>query len=325
MSAGRVLVTYGGFSLDDPESGAALRDDGLELVVSARESDRTPDELAELVADAVAVVADADPFEKRVFARAPQLRVIARTGVGLDSIDLDAATDAGVVVTTTPNVNNETVADHTLMLMLACTRRMLEQHTAVRSGGWRGTVPGQLHGARVGLVGYGAIGSAVARRLRAFEVKLLVHDPLIDSADGAELVELDELLAGSDIVSLHLPLSPSTRHLLDAEKIGLMPPGGVLINTSRGPIVAEQPLLEALRSGRLAAAGLDVFEVEPPGERQLTQLPNVVLSPHIGGISDVSNLMMSRLATRNVLAVLHDQPPETPVNPEALAVRAPGS
>lgn len=321
--SGRVLVTYGGFALDDPESGGALRNDGLELALEPRDSDRTPDQLAGLVGDAVAVVADADPFDRSVFERASQLRIIARTGVGLDAIDLDAATEHGVVVTTTPNLNNETVADHTLMLMLACVRRVLAQDAAVREGGWRGAAPGQLHRARVGLVGYGAIGRAVARRLNAFEVELLVHDPLIDTAD-AELVELDELLACSDIVSLHLPLSPSTHHLLDAEKLGLMRPGAILVNTSRGPVVSEEPLLDALRTGRLGAAGLDVFETEPPGARPLTQLQNVVLSPHIGGISDVSNLMMSRLATRNVLAVLNDRPPETAVNPQALGVRALG-
>jgi D-3-phosphoglycerate dehydrogenase len=320
------LITYGGYALDDPESGEALRAAGVELQISPRANDRTASQLLGLIGDAVAVIADADPFEAMVFEHAPNLRVIARTGVGLDSIDLDAATRAGVVVTITPNVNHETVADHALMLMLACVRRVSAQDAAVRAGGWRtfgSSVPGQLHGAAVGLIGYGAIGRAVARRLRAFDVHLLVHDPLIDgeSVDGARLVDLDELLERSTLVSIHAPLTSSTRGMIDADRIARMRPGAILVNTSRGPIVCEEPLLAALESGRLSAAGLDVFAVEPPGVCPLTQLPNVVLSPHIGGISDISNLEMSRAATRSVLAVLDNRRPESAVNPDALAVR----
>jgi phosphoglycerate dehydrogenase-like enzyme len=303
--------------MEDPEAAGALRAAGLELELRPRQSDRTPEELSALLGDAVAAVADADPFTAGVLSANGALRVIARCGVGLDSIDLDAATEAGVVVTTTPNLNNETVADHTLALMLACVRGLLDLDASVRRGGWREAATGQLNRKTVGLIGYGAIGRAVARRLRAFEVELLVHDPLIDAAD-AWLIDLDELLQRSEIVSLHLPLSPSTRGLIDAERIERMRPGAILVNTSRGPIVQEEPLERALRSGHLAGAGLDVFEVEPPGVSGLTQLPNVVLSPHVAGISDVSNLEMSRMAARSVLDVLAGRTPKSPVNPEAL-------
>ncbi|MCW3064457.1 MAG: D-isomer specific 2-hydroxyacid dehydrogenase [Solirubrobacterales bacterium] len=319
-----VLVTYGGFTVEDPESGGALRAAGLELRVRPRETDRSPDELAELTADAVAAVADADPFDATVLRRAPRLRVIARTGVGLDSIDLEAATDAGIAVTTTPGVNNETVADHALALILATLRRVVEQDAIVRGGGWRqfGAMGAwQLHGATVGIVGYGAIGRAVGRRLAGFGVEILAHDPVIAEAD-VPLVALDDLLARSDVVSLHLPLSPDTHGLIDAARIAAMKPGAILVNTARGPIVDEDALADALERGHLRGAGLDVFAIEPPGARRIAGLPNVTLSPHVGGISDVSNLAMSRLAAASVLAVLHGGDTSRVVNPDALRSRA---
>ena len=301
----RILVTYGGYDLEHPDCGAALVRAGLELEVRPRESARTPDELSDLIGDAVAVIADADPFDARVFARAPELRIIARTGVGLDSIDLPAATASGVLVTVTPDVNSETVADHTLALMLAVLRRIPDADRRVRDGGWRdfSRPLGQLHGRNVGLVGFGAIGQAVGRRLQAFGAELLVHDPWV-SRDDVTSVALDELLSRSDLVSLHLPLSAETAHVLDAARIASMKPGAILVNTARGGLVDQDALVQALHSGSLAGAGLDVFETEPPGRGELSEMDCVVLSPHHGGISDASNLAMSRLATASVLAAL---------------------
>jgi len=288
----------------------------LKLRSAPREADRTPEELVEIVGDAVAVIADADPFDASVLARVNRLRVIARTGVGLDSIDLEAATRAGVVVTTTPGTNHETVADHTLALMLAAVRRLSRLDDAVRRGGWRDfSLPlGQLHGRTVGLIGFGAIGRAVGRRLEAFGARLLVHDP-----PAGEDVPLDELLRSSDVVSLHAPLTAETHHLLDAEHLALMRRGSVLVNTARGPLVDQEALIAALRCGQIAAAGLDVFEDEPPGVTELSELDNVVLSPHTGGISDASNLAMSRDATACVLAVLAGAPAGAIANPGVLA------
>ena len=316
---GTVLVTYGGFALDHPEAGGALRAAGLELVVSPRGTDRTPEQLTGVLGGAVAAIADADPFDADVLERAPNLRVIARTGVGLDSIDLAAASRRGVVVTTTPGTNHETVADHTLALMLAALRNLGRLDASVRAGGWRDfSLPlSQLHGATVGLVGFGAIGQAVGRRVVAFGATLLVHDPL-GAADG-ELVELDELIERSDVVSLHLPLTPETTELIDARRIALMRPGAVFVNTSRGPLVDQEALVEALREGRLGAAGLDVFAVEPPGRGAVTGLANVVMSPHCGGISAESNLAMSKMATASVLAALAGTPSGAIANPDVLA------
>jgi phosphoglycerate dehydrogenase-like enzyme len=319
--SGLVLVTYGGYATDDPESGGALRDAGYELSWHPRESDRTPDELAELVADAVAAIADADPFDASVLARAPKLRVIARTGVGLDSIDLAAATAAGVAVTTTPNINNETVADHALALILATLRRIIEQDLSVRAGGWR--MHGergarQLHQATVGIFGYGAIGRAVGRRLAGFGANVIAFDPVLSEAD-VPLVSLDELVSSSDIITIHSPLNDETRGIFSAQLIAAMKPGAILVNTGRGPIVDENALADALERGHLRAAGLDVFETEPPVGTRILSVPNVTASPHHAGTSDVSNLGMSRVATACVLTILEGGSPPSLVNPDALA------
>lgn len=318
--SGLVLVTYGGYTADDPESGGALRAAGYELGWHPRESDRTPGELAELAADAVAAIADADPFDASVLERAPKLRVIARTGVGLDSIDLDAASKAGVAVTTTPNVNNETVADHALALILATVRRIVEQDESVRAGGWRmygERAPRQLHRATVGIVGYGAIGRAVGRRLHGFGANVIAYDPVLSEAD-VPLVSLDELVAASDVVTIHSPLTDETRGMFSAPLIAAMKPGAILVNTGRGPIVDEDALADALERGHLRAAGLDVFETEPPVGSRILTAPNVTVSPHHAGTSDVSNLEMSRMATASVFGILQGGDTSHVVNPEAL-------
>lgn len=323
--AGRILVTYGGYALDAPDCGGALRDAGYELSMHPRDHDRSPDELARLVSGAVAAIADADPFDADVLSSTPTLRVIARTGVGLDSIDLAAATAAGIAVTTTPNVNNEAVADHALALILATTRRIIENDATVRAGGWRSFGAGgawQLHGATVGIVGYGAIGRAVARRLAGFGTTVVAHDPLLSKGDvDVPLVSLHELVAVADIVTIHSPLTDETRGMFSAQLLAAMKPGAILVNTARGPIVDEDALIDALGRGHLRAAGLDVFELEPPAGTRILNAPNVTLSPHHAGISDVVNLAMSRVTTASVLGVLSGGDPGPIVNPEALKHR----
>ena len=313
----RVLVTYGGYELEHPECGGALAGAGLELDVHPRASDRAPAELLDLLGDAVAAVADADPFDASVLGAAPRLRIVARTGVGLDAVDLEAATAAGVLVTITPGTNHEAVADHALALMLAVLRRLLPEHRRVAAGGWRdfSSPLGQLHGRTVGVIGFGAIGRAVGRRVAGFGAELLVHDPW---AADVPTVGLEELLARSDVVSLHLPLSEATAHVIDAAALARMKPGAVVVNTARGGLVDQAALLEALRAGRLGGAGLDVHEIEPPGRSALAELDGVVLTPHVGGISDASNLAMSRMATASVLGALRGEAVGEVANPEVL-------
>jgi phosphoglycerate dehydrogenase-like enzyme len=321
----RVVVTWVGYDVDDPATGGLLRDAGLLVDLAPKHGARTAAEVARLVCDADAAIVSTDPFERSVFEVAPRLRVIARVGVGTDSIDLRAATEAGVVVTTTPGANHETAADHALALILAAVRRVVEHDASVRRGEWRRTgeaTPWDLHGTTVGIVGFGSIGQAVARRLEGFGTRLLVADPALTDADGAEVVPLDELLARADLVSLHLPLVPATRHIVAARELALMRPEAFLVNTSRGGLVDETALVHALRSGRLRGAALDVFSDEPSLPPALRTLANVVLTPHVGGLSDRSIARMTRQATRDLLDVLDGRRDTASiVNPEALGAR----
>ncbi len=319
---GEVMVTWPGFDVDDPASGLQLRDAGLSIRLEPKTGPRSADELRALLGRSVAVIASTDPFDAETFESGKNLRVIARTGIGVDSIDMDAATRAGVAVVTTPGANEETVADHTLALMLAVARRVVDQNNSIRDHRWERTgefLPRDLFEATVGLIGSGSIGRAVIRRLSAFRSRILVTDPgLTVAPEGTELVDLETLLRESDVVSLHLPLLDQTRGLIGVDELALMRPSAVLVNCSRGHIVDEKALGHALTSGRLAGAALDVFADEPPFESDLMSVPNLILTPHVGGLSTRSVAEMTRRASRAVIEVLSGLRPADTVNPEAL-------
>lgn len=229
-------------------------------------------------------------FTEAVFRACPGLALISVWGTGVDNIDLDAAARHGVTVTNTPGVNADAVAEHTLALMLALARRIPAMDRAVRAGEWPRGLLQQLHGKTLGVVGLGAIGRRVARLGRALGMRLLAWtfhpDPGLAAELGVELVSLEALLAEADVVSLHLSLTPESRGLLDREKLGLMRRGAFLINTARGALVEREALLEALGSGRLGGAGLDVFHDEPlPPEDPLLALDTVILTPHNAGMT----------------------------------------
>lgn len=316
-AGGIALVTWPRFDRDDPATGAALRAGGLHVRLAPKTGSRSPAELAGLAGDAVAAIASTDPFDASVFAACPELRIVARVGVGVDSVDLAAATRAGVAVTTTPGANWATVADHALALMLAAVRRVPEHDASVRRGEWdrAGELSGtDLTGAVVGLVGYGNIARLVAARLGGFDVELLAYDPAIETADEVRLVALEELLERSDIVSLHVPLNEGTRAIIGARELALMREGAILVNTSRGGLVDESALYHALESGHLRAAALDVFAEEPPAGSELIGAPGLVLSPHVAGLSIGSMKRMLGAATTSVLELLRDEVPGGLVN-----------
>ena len=318
-----VVVTWPVYDIDGPTTGALLKRAGLTIRLHPRTGHRSPTELAELLGDAVAVIASTDPFDASVFASCPSLKVIARTGVGVDAIDMSAATAAGVVVATTPGANEDAVADHTLAMILALQRRLAENDAAIRDGRWDragSLTPSDLYGATVGLIGSGAIGRAVIRRLRGFGTTICVYDPFVDRApDGTEMVDLSTLLNRCDVITVHAPLTDETLGLLGAEEFAAMKPGAYVVNVSRGGIIDENALAAAIASGHLGGAGLDTFEREPMGESPLRDLPTVIMSPHIAGLSHRSIEAMTEAATQAVLDVVAGRLPAHPVNPEALS------
>lgn len=269
-----------------------------------------------------------DRVDAELMAAAPRLRVISNCAVGYDNIDVSAATARGILVCNTPGVLTETTADLAWALLMAAARRLGEAERYLRAGRWRSWSPqlmlGQdLHGATLGIVGLGRIGQAVARRARGFGMRILYADPEarleVEQELGAVRLPLEQLLREADFVSLHTPLTEATRHLIGATELALMKPTAVLVNTARGPVVDEQALAEALRAGRLFAAGLDVFAEEPlPADSPLLGLENVVLLPHIGSASVATRTLMARMAAENLVAGLAGRRPAHLVNTEVL-------
>jgi glyoxylate reductase len=269
-----------------------------------------------------------DPIRETVLST-PGLLIVSNVAVGYDNIDVRAATLHHVMATNTPGVLTDTTADFAFALMMAAARRVAEGDRFVRAGRFDGwgmqTLLGQdVWGATLGLVGVGRIGGAVARRARAFDMRVLYVDavplpPDVERELGAVRVDLDHLLREADFVSLHVPLTPDTHHLIGAEQLDLMKTSAVLVNTSRGQVVDEAALADALRERRIFAAGLDVFEHEPHVHQDLLRLDNVVLAPHIASGSVRTRSEMSALAVRNLLAGLRGERPPNLLNPEVLA------
>lgn len=270
-----------------------------------------------------------DTIDSEILASAPHLRVVANVAVGYDNIDVAAASARRIVVTNTPEVLTETTADFTWALLMAVARRVVEADQYARAGRftrWELMVflGGDIYGKTLGVLGFGRIGRAVARRARGFNMRILYHDAMRGDAAtegelGAIFVDKTTLLRESDFVTLHTPLLPETRHLIDTVELKLMKRTAYLVNAARGPIVNEAALVQALREGWIAGAGLDVYENEPKVHPELLGLSNVVLAPHIASASVETRLKMATLAVENCLAVLEGKPPLTPVNPEVLA------
>lgn len=286
----------------------------------------TREEMLEAVRGAEAIISlvtdriDAELLD----AAGEQLKVVANVAVGYDNIDLDAAAQRNVTVTNTPGVLDEAVADLTLALILATTRRVVEGDRFIRTGepwiwgpkDWVGLDVSA--GATLGIIGLGRIGMAVARRAHAFGMRIIATGRRAYDDDARALgvvsaASVDELLPAADIVSLHCPLTPETRHLIDAGALGSMKSGSYLINTGRGPLVDEEALADALDSGHLAGAGLDVHEFEPETNPRLRTMESAVLLPHIGSAGDATRNAMASLALRNAVAVLGGEEPLTPV------------
>ncbi len=265
---------------------------GVQLLVDVGWEVKQPSAvaLAAELADADAlIVRSATRVTDELLGQAPRLRIVGRAGVGVDNIDLEAATHRGILVVNTPGSSATSVAEHTLALMLALARSVPQLNAAMHAGRWEksGAAGAELRGKTLGLVGLGRVGGEVARRAKALEMRVLAHDPYLTAERAAEwgvqLMPLAEMLGQADYVSLHTALSPATERLMNPLTLGQMKRGARLINTARGELVDEAALAEALRSGHLAGAGLDVFATEPPGNSPLMALPNVIATPHVAG------------------------------------------
>ena len=302
----RDILVEAGFEVIDPKGGFAL----------------SRDELLPYLPRIDAMLAGGERMTSELFAIAPRLRAIARTGVGYDLIDLAAASAHRVAVTITPGTNQESVAEQALALILALARRIVSNDRVIHGGGWDRALVSPVRGMTLGLIGMGRIGRAVATRAQAFGMRIVAFDTVIheefDRRHGIERLPLDEILACSDMVSLHLPLTDATRGMVNREFLARMRPGSYLINTSRGGLVVEADLRDALVSGHLAGAGLDVLNHEPPEPgNPLLGLPNVILSPHIAGTDLQSMADMAEMAATTIVALSHNQwPSDCVVNAE---------
>jgi phosphoglycerate dehydrogenase-like enzyme len=274
-----------------------------------------PDDLA--VAEGAIVRADA-VVDAALLARAPRLRVLARTGVGVDQVDLEAAGARGIAVVITPGAGTRAVAEGVLAHALHLVKRLAPLTRLVREGGWaeRSRVPvGDLDGATIGIIGYGRIGRRVAELATAFGMRVRAHDPISPPPPGVDCPELDELAGASDVLTLHAPLTEATHHLVDAGLLGRVRPGAVLVNCGRGGLLDLDAALAALESGRLAGIGLDVFDPEPPPHHPLFDHPDVVLTPHLMGLSRRATAATFAAAARGVTDVLAGRRPAALANP----------
>lgn len=297
-----------------------LRDAGFELVLPKKAQQLTEEELLEQLTGIVAAIAGSEPYTRRVIASHPQLKVIARAGVGYDAVDCAAATDHGVAVCITPNTNQGAVAEHTFALMLALAKDLIPQHLATKSGQWPRKANLPLRTRTLGVAGLGRIGKAVAERAAIFGMNLLAYEPYPDlpfiEQYRIKLVSMDQLLAESDFVSIHVPLTPESKHLINHRTLALMKPTAYLINTARGGLVSEKDLYAALKSRQIAGAALDVFEDEPPGKIPLFELDNLIVTPHAAGVDLQSRDDMAFSAAQAILSLSRGEwPAEKVMNP----------
>lgn len=318
-----VVVT----DLDQPslaEEEAVSAAEGFELV---RAECRTEEEVIRAGKGADGLIVQYAPITRAVFEALPDLKVVGRYGVGVDTIDVDAATEFGVAVCNVPDYGTEDVSDHAVALALSVARGVVGLDRAMRGGNYSLAPVQPLHrvaGRVFGVVGLGLIGAATARKASGVGYEAIGFDPLHEAGtttpDGTKVVTFDELISRSDVVSLHVPLNKHTHHLINADVLAKMKPGAVLVNTCRGGVVDTEALVEALRTGGIRAAALDVFEQEPlPADSPLLELPNTVLTPHAAWYSEESQVELKRRTAQNVADVLAGRKPRNIVNSEVLA------
>jgi D-3-phosphoglycerate dehydrogenase len=315
-----VLVTARSFGKNDPLPVHILEQNGCIVVRSGSDRPLQSAELVSLIAEADALIAGNDQVDAKVIAAGKNLKIISRYGVGIDNIDLTAATAKGIPVTNTPGTNEHSVADLVFALMLSVARQIPEVTALVRAGGWDRRLGTEVWGKTLGIIGFGKIGKGVARRARGFNMNVLVNDVLVDKAMEKEhevtFVSREDVIRQSDFLSLHAPCTPETMNMIGVQQLNMMKPGAIVINTARGGLIDESALAEAIEKGIIAGAALDVLEHEPPKSRALLELKNVQITSHIGGYTAEAVNAMSMLAAENVVKGLAGKRLDLVVNPE---------
>ena len=297
----KILITTSSFSLGNFAQAKSLHDAGISIEVNPHGRRLSEDEVAELVAtDVIAILAGLEPLTDRVLSNAKSLRVIARCGTGLDSVDLQAASRLGIDVFNTPDAPTQAVAELTIAHMLNSLRHISTTDSNMRSGKWTPTMGSLLATKTVGLIGVGRIGSAVAKLAQAFGARVIGFDPVVNSHNSVELLSLDEVLNQSDIVSLHVPINDQTHHIMNASAISRMKPGSIVVNVSRGGLIDESALHDALKSQHLSGAALDCFEDEPYSG-PLLQIPGVHVTAHMGSYARETRDLMEVEASTNLV------------------------
>ena len=317
-----------------PDVGEYIASRGIECISNPYTGRMTEDQVIELIKDADATLASGEPYTAKVFAGAPKLKVVARVGVGYDVVDVRAATEQGVMITTTPIKElAQGMAEHTLALTLAVMKKIPQMNAGLRNGEWRTSVWGtqvqDLYGLTFGLFGLGRIGSEVAKRARAFDMKVVYHDvirrPDLETSLGIEYVSFERLLQESDVLSLHTPLTPQTKGIIGKDAFSRMKPTSVVVNTARGAVVDEEALVTALKEGRIAGAGIDTFSIEPlapphPFYMLKDSLPNLVITPHMGYGPRTGRAMMY-FAADQMMDALSGKVPQFVLNTDVLPHR----
>lgn len=321
-------VVHSGAGPNDPLPEITETLDVPGVALHKRGPCHTPEELLAALQDADVSICWHEPYTREVLANAPRLKGVIRTGVGVDTVDLDAATEYGIVIANFPEFCTREVANHAIVLMMACAKKVGLFDRTLRAGGWNAarafrSPMGPIHDETLGLIAFGNIARAAARVAHALDMEVIAYDPFVDAAvfeaEGVEPVSLEELAARSDYVSCHLPLNDHTQGMLDAAFFGRMKPTAYFVNTSRGGVVNEADLIAALQNGQIAGAGLDVFETEPLGpDHPFLAMNNVVLTPHTASYADETFSVRDRDVGLTALTILEGGVPRWVANPAVL-------
>ena len=303
----RILVTPRSFGKTDPAAFKLLEDAGFEVVKNETGGILDEQQLSQLIHDCHGVILGVDPLNEKVLQNAPKLKAVAKYGVGIDNIDLDACTERDIAVTRTVGANSNAVADYAFALMLAVARKVVQIDISCRNGDWGKVTTLDVFGKTLGLVGLGAISRGVAARAKGFGMEILAHDVFWDDeyakTAGIKKATLNQIYTQADFISIHVPLTPETRMLIGEKELAMMKPTAIIINTARGGIVDETALFAALQNGKIYGAGIDAFEQEPPSPAWFA-LDNLVMGSHCGASTVGATEQMGRMAARNIIESL---------------------